>query len=133
MQMAMGTPAEVYNGGLLQAHLRYFDPEQRRAGLPPHVAALADRAGANGARVTLVNTDPVHPHPVLIQAGSFGEHQFTEVRGGDGNGEEQRVRVGGKHLLVDLGPASSIELDLGMKRFVHRPSYDFPQLQGSSS
>ena len=132
MQMAMGTPAAVYNGGLLQAHLRYFDPEQRRAGLPPHVAALADRAGADRARVTLVNTDPVQSRPVLIQAGSFGEHEFTGACGTDGRGVEQRVTVGGRHLLVELGAAARIELDLGMKRFVHRPSYDFPPMEGAS-
>ena len=133
VQMAMGTPAAVYNGGLLQAHLRYFDPEQRRAGLPPHVAALADRAGADGARVTLVNTDPVQSRPVLIQAGSFGEHEFTEACGTDGRGVEQRVTVGNRHLVVELGAAARIELDLGMKRFVHRPSYDFPPMEGASS
>jgi hypothetical protein len=25
-----------------------------------------------------------------------------------------------------LGPAAQVTLDLGMRRFAHRPSYDFP-------
>ena len=128
--MAMGTPASVYNGGLLQAHMRYFGPSQRRSGLPRHVAAMVDRVGANSARVTLVNTDPVLGRTVLLQAGSFGEHEFTQVSGDDGNGEVQRVAVDGKNLLVKLGPAGQIEIDLGMKRFVHQPSYDFPVIDG---
>ncbi len=126
VQMTMGTPAAVYNGGLLQAHVRYFDPQARRAGLPPHVAALLDRVSADGASLTLVNTDPVCGHPVLIQSGCFGEHQFTQVSADDGSGTAQRTIVNGKHLRVELGPAAQVRLDLGIKRFAHQPSYAFP-------
>ncbi|MDP7221011.1 MAG: hypothetical protein QF565_16155, partial [Arenicellales bacterium] len=123
VRMTMGTPAALYNGGMLQAHVRYFDPAGPRAGLPKHVAALVDRVGADGARVQLVNTDPIDSHPVMIQAGSFGEHEFTDVSGDDG---AQRVAVNDKYLRVELGPAAQVTLDLGMKRFAHKPSYDFP-------
>ncbi len=126
VQMAMGTPAAVYNGGLLQAHLRYFDPQRRRAGLPEHVAALVDQVGADGASLTLVNTDPVEGRAVLLQAGSFGEHEFTEVRLENQEGKDQRVKVNGKHLQVDLGPAAPARLHLGLRRFAHQPSYEMP-------
>ena len=126
VQMAMGTPAAVYNGGLLQAHIRYFDPQRRRPGLPEHVAALVDRVSADGASLTLVNTDPVEGRDVLLQSGSFGEHQFTEARLENDNGKDQRIEVNGKTLQVHLGPGSQASLDLGMKRFVHCPSYDLP-------
>ena len=131
VRMAMGTPAALYNGGLLQAHVRYFDPAGSdadlpcRAGLPKHVAALVDKVGADSAHLTLVNTDPVDGHPVLIQAGSFGEHEFTEVSVDDGSGV-RRQTVNGRHLRVELGPAAQATLDVGMKRFVHKPSYDLP-------
>ena len=129
VQMAMGTPAAVYNGGLLQAHVRYFDPQGRRPGLPQHVAALVDRVSGEGARVTLVNTDPVAGHPVLIQSGSFGEHEFAEVGAQDGSGKAERVAVNGRHLVVELGPAAQVTLDLEMKRFVNQPSYAFPEFE----
>ena len=128
VQMAMGTPAALYNGGLLQAHVRYFDPALCRAGLPTHVAALVERVSADGARVTLANTDAVTSHPVLIQAGSFGEHEFTNLSVDDGSGESQRQPVNGKHLVVELGPAAQVTLDLGMKRFVNQPSYALPPM-----
>ena len=133
VRMAMGTPAALYNGGMLQAHVRYFDPAGNggapcRAGLPGHAAALVDKVSSDGAHLTLVNTDPVDSHPVLIQAGSFGEHEFTDVSVDDGDGAPRRLAVNGKHLRVELGPAAQVTLDLGMKRSVRQPSYDFPQL-----
>ncbi len=126
IQMAMGTPAAIYNGGMLQAHVRYFDPTLRRAGLPQHVAALVDKVGADGVSLTLVNTDPVAGCPVLLQAGSFGEHCFTSARleGGDGDAE---VAVDDRHLQVELGPAAQVHLHLGLRRFAGRPSYDLPE------
>ena len=126
VQMTMGTPAAVYNGGLLQAHVRYFDPQRRRAGLPEHTAALVDRVSGDGASLTLVNTDPVESRAVLLQAGSFGEHEFTEARLENQEGQGQRIEVNGKHLQVHLGPAAQARLHLGLKRFVNQPSYEMP-------
>ena len=70
IQMALGTPAAIYNGGMLQAHVYYFDPQRRRPGLPEYVAALVHRVSADGVSLTLVNTDPVKGHNVLA-AGRF--------------------------------------------------------------
>ena len=42
-QVTMGSPQPVYNGGLLRAQVRYFDPGDARAGLPGDVAALVDK------------------------------------------------------------------------------------------
>ena len=139
VRMAMGTPAALYNGGMLQAHVRYFDPAGNgpspshglRTGLPEHVAALVDKVSADGAHLTLVNTDPVASHPVLMQAGSFGEHEFTNASVDKGYGAAQQVVVNGKYLKVELGPAAQVTLDLGMKRFVHKPSYDFPPFENA--
>ena len=104
VQMAMGTPAAIYNGGLLQAHVRYFDPRQQRPGLPAHVAALVDDVAADAVSLTLVNTDPVEGRPVLLQAGSFGEHDFTEARIEVEGGEDQRIELPqNKTILSGLG------------------------------
>jgi len=126
VQMSMGTPAAVYNGGLLQAHVRYFDPQRRRPGLPEHTAALVDRISGDGASLTLVNTDPVEGRAVLLQAGSFGEHEFTEAWLENQEGQEERIGVKGKYLQVHLGPAAQARLHLGLKRFAHQPSYEMP-------
>lgn len=111
IQMSMGTPAALYNGGFLQAHLRYFDPRRRRPGLPEHVAALVDRVADDGVSLTLVNTDAGEMHAVLLQAGSFAEHEFTEAR--------LEGAVDGRYLQVRLGPASRARLHLGLKRYAH--------------
>ena len=106
--------------------MRYFDPQRQRPGLPEHVAALVDRVGADGASLTLVNTDPVEERTVLLQAGSFAEHEFTKARIESGANEEQQVEVNDKCFQVRLGPAAQARLHLGLKRFVHQPTYEFP-------
>ena len=123
VQMTMGTPSALYNGGLLQAHLRYFDPQKRRAGLPDHVAALVRAVSADGAAVTLVNTDPVARQAVVLQAGSFSEHEFSAVQAAGGRIE----RVDGRWFSVEMGPATQVDLKLDMRRFVHGPSHEGPK------
>ncbi len=126
IQMSMGTPAAVYNGGLLQAHVRYFDPLRKRAGLPEHISALVDKVKSNGLSVTLVNTDPVESHSVLLQSGSFGEHEFTDCRRTDNDGASQSIEVHARHLEVRLEAGAQVQLQLGFERFKNHPSYDFP-------
>jgi len=121
VQLTLGCPNHVYHGGLLHSRLFYFDPVRKRPGLPPDVAALVDRITPDGVSVELVNVNPTQPRDVIVQAGAFGEHGFTTVRHGD-----QTLEVKGKHLLVRLRPAARGRLELGMMRYVHRPSYAFP-------
>ena len=130
IQMAMGTPAAVYNGGFLQTHLFYYDPKRRRPGLPEHVAALCSRATNDSAALHMVNTDPVEAHSVLLQAGAFGEHEFTEVAVDGSNDPTQRIAVNGKHIKIDLAPGAQARLRLGLRRFVHRPTYAVPAYDG---
>ncbi|MBM3280527.1 MAG: hypothetical protein FJY95_20980 [Candidatus Handelsmanbacteria bacterium] len=80
IQLAHGTAAAIYDGGLLQVHRRYLDPARGRTGLPEHGAAQVDRVGVDHVGVTLVNADPVEARTVLLRAGTFGEHQFGEAR-----------------------------------------------------
>ena len=57
----------------------------------------------------------------IVQAGAFAEHQFVELTYGD-----RTVPVESKYFAVQLPPAASIRLDVGMRRFAHRPTYAFP-------
>ncbi|MCZ7638335.1 MAG: hypothetical protein M5U12_21200 [Verrucomicrobia bacterium] len=43
VQTLLGAPNHIYHGGLLHGRVWYFDPERRRSGLPPDVAALVER------------------------------------------------------------------------------------------
>ncbi|MBI2942244.1 MAG: hypothetical protein HYY04_17585 [Chloroflexi bacterium] len=147
-QLTLGAPQTLYNSGLLMARVRYFDPERRRPGLPPEVAALVEKLEADRTVLHLVNLSPFHTRDVVIQAGAFGEHRFTTVHyqalaepsaypGDTGYGAgggtppslrsaSQMLAVEDKYLRVRLRPASQITLELGMHRFVNRPSYAFP-------
>jgi hypothetical protein len=120
-QVTLGAPQTIYNGGLLRARVRYFDPERRRPGLPPDVAALVERLEADRAVVQLVNLSTVESRKLMVQAGAFGEHQFTTVKHAGGE-----TTVNGKYLGVELAPGAGIRLELGMKRFANSPSYAFP-------
>ncbi len=129
-QVTMGSPQPVYNGGLLCATVRYFDPDRDRPGLPQDVAALVDKLDPNQVGLQLVNLSRTEPRNVVVQAGAFGEHQFTEIRfqEKDQNDEssEHVISVDGKYFAVQLPPSTRIRLEVGMRRFVNDPSYAFP-------
>ena len=126
MQMAMGTPAAVYHGGMVHAALRYYDAAARRPGLPPHVAALADQVGTDYIHVQLVNTDILEGKQVVLQAGGCAEHEFTEVLV-EGEGAKP-VAVDSRYVKVALGPGAHGNLRIGLKRFAHVPTYAQPEL-----
>ena len=122
----MGCPHSVYHGGLLRATVRYFDAARMRPGLPPDVGALVDSLGADGAGIQLANVSRSETRNLIVQAGAFGEHQFTEVKVGEGV-----KKVDGKYLRVELPPMTSVRLEGGLKRFCNDPSYAFPWHGGS--
>lgn len=146
VQLTLGAPQPIYNGGLLHARLRYFDVETRRAGLPPDVAALVEGLKADRTLVRLVNTSATQARTLRIQAGAFGEHRFTEARfqqrtsewpGGLGGyagtysaepvlREEFVLPLPDNHLEVQLPPGSELCLDLATQRYVNEPSYAQP-------
>ncbi|SDL60206.1 hypothetical protein [Kriegella aquimaris] len=136
-QTTMGTPQTIYFGGLLRATVRYFDVDRKRPGLPEDVSALIEKLEKNKSTVHLINLSPVHKRRLFIQAGAFGEHQFTDVvfskatKNDDGtfSTEGRKQSINGKYVEVVMPPASSIQLHLGMQRFVNKPSYDFPPME----
>jgi hypothetical protein len=142
-QVTMGAPQSVYNGGLLRATVRYYDRDNARPGLPKDVAALVDKLGADAVGIQLVNLSNTETRNAIVQAGAFGEHQFTGLKYRSMNQEELRqnpylwlrsereyaekeISVNGKYFAVELPPSTSVRLEVGMRRFVNNPSYAFP-------
>jgi hypothetical protein len=62
---------------------------------------------------------------LLLQAGAFGEHAFTEVERLDGE-EGKTTPVNDKHFEVILPPGCQLPLKLRMRRYCHTPSYAQP-------
>jgi len=133
-QVTLGAPQTIYNGGLLRARVRYFDIARSRPGLPRDVSALVEKLEAERTVVQLVNLSAFESHDLLIQAGAFGEHEFTEVKYVErvkDNSErireaEEKKPVHGRFFQVNLAPTASIRLEIGTRLFVNRPTYAFP-------
>lgn len=128
-QVMLGAPQAVYTGGLLRATVRYFDPDRARPGVPEDVAALVDKLGSDVVGIQLVNLSRTETRNVIIQAGAFGEHQFTKVQFQevDAEGSSERVvPVDAKFFAVELPPSRAIRLEIGMHRFANSPTYAFP-------
>ena len=133
-QVALGAPQSVYNGGLNQGTVRYFDvtsddrnpaplrSEPGRPGLPNDVAALVDELSADRVGLQLVNLDRDKPKSLIVQAGMFAQHTFTTCESDRG----ETFEVNGKHVQVTLRPASQVRLGLGLRRYVNTPTYAFP-------
>jgi hypothetical protein len=121
VNLTLGGLAPKHQGEVLHCRVRYFDPESRRPGLPPDVAALVEGLTADAATLTLVNLDASDPRTVTIQAGAYREHSFTAVT------HEGHIAVLDQPLLnVRLGPGSGGRLVLKMKRYVNPPTLAQP-------
>ncbi len=121
VQLMLGAPNHIYHGGLLHSRLRYFDPKRKRPGVPPDVAALVDRMSEDAVEVVLVNVHPSERRELILQAGMFGEHEFTEA-----SYEGKATDVTSKWLHVTLGEGAMGRLKLNMRRFANQPTYAFP-------
>jgi hypothetical protein len=109
------------DGGLLNARLRYFDPERRRAGVPPDVAALVSQMSDTQTTVTLVNLSKTQPRTVIVQGGAYGEHQLESVTIGD-----KTTTVQSPLLTIRLEPGCGQRLVLQMKRYANKPTVLHP-------
>ena len=108
-------------GTLLFARLRHFDPERRRAGLPPDVAVLVDSWSDDGLTATIVNVSPSQARSMIVQGGAYGEHQIVSVSDG-----KTTLDVNARHFPVRLAPGAGARLTIRMKRFANDPTLAFP-------
>ena len=114
------SPAQ--GGALHYARLRYFDPERRRAGAPPDVAALVEKLGDDETVVTLINTNQVDPRTVTVQGGAYAEHQILTAAIGDGPAQT----VDASAFDIRLAPGAGARLTFRMKRYTNAPTLRFP-------
>jgi len=142
VQLTMGAPQPLYNGGLMVTRLRYWDALRRRPGLPPDTAALVEVLEPERTVVRLVNVGVREERRVIVGGGAFGEHRIVMARyaartsgypgergayeAPDLTTDERVVDVGDTYLEVILPPASEIRLDLRMVRYANQPSYAGP-------
>jgi hypothetical protein len=126
IQLTCGGPQIIYHGGLLHTRLRYFDAEERRPGLPRDVGALVHALDADGVNVMLSNTSVLHQRRAILQAGAFGEHEFTDVQV-LGAGDAPQA-LGARHFTVVLPPGRTVDLRISMRRYAHQPSYMRPAM-----
>jgi hypothetical protein len=143
VQLTWGGPQVIYNGGLQQARVRYYDADARRPGLPPSVAALVSRIDPEATVIDLVNLAPRTDHAVIVQAGAFAEHTIRTARHTacfdaswvgdmyDYGHTQPRVtsdstHVDGPWLHVRLPRSTTIRLTLQLDLRTRPPSYRTP-------
>ncbi|MDX2077835.1 MAG: hypothetical protein SFZ02_15515 [bacterium] len=144
IQLTLGAPQIIYNGGLLMCQVRYYDIQGNRPGLPPDVGALVEKIEAGYIVVHLVNLNIHEGRDLFIRAGAFGEHHFIRahyeerisnypgVQGPTGYSapplktQTQTVEINANGVCIALPPATEITLRLDIKRFVNQPTYDIP-------
>ncbi len=142
VQLTWGAPQVLYNGGLQQARVRYFDLDARRPGLPPSVSALVSGVEPTNTLLQLINHDAVHARKVVVQAGAFAQDVIRAVQvsalaepwGGAETDytfepprpDRREQAVGSPWLQVDLPAASRISMTLALERNAHPPSYTAP-------
>jgi hypothetical protein len=110
---------------VLHSRFRYFDPAERRPGLPKDVGALVEKLGAGSAALTLVNTNPLDARAIDVQAGGYGEHQFLSA---SVNGRE--TQINGPVLHVQLEPGAGARIEFKMARYANRPTFAQPWDRG---
>ncbi|UNK70490.1 hypothetical protein [Microbacterium sp. H1-D42] len=125
VQLMWGAPMHISHGGFQHATVRYFDAELQRPGLPADVAALVRAISPDEVTIELVNVGSFE-HDVVVQAGGFGEHQFTSVLSdAEGTASDART-LDSTWVGVRLAPGAGAVLRLGMRRYVNEPSYQTP-------
>jgi hypothetical protein len=121
VQLMWGALLPGRDGGLVNARLRYFDPDRQRAGVPEDVAALVSELSDTRATVTLVNLNLSQARTVIVQGGAYGEHQLVSVTSGG-----KTTPITRPLLTVRLDPGCGQLLVLTMKRYANAPTVIHP-------
>jgi hypothetical protein len=121
VQLMWGALMPGRSGGLLNARLRYFDPERNRSGVPEDVAALVSELSDTAVTVTLVNLNASQARTLIVQGGGYGEHQLVSVtRAG------QTTRIDAPVVTLTLEPGCGDKLVFAMKRYANAPTARHP-------
>jgi hypothetical protein len=121
VQLMWGALPPGREGGLLNARLRYFDPDRKRAGVPEDVAALVSELSDSRTVVTLINLSPSQRRTVVVQGGGYGEHQLLSVTMGS-----TTTVIDSPVLTVHLEAGCGQQLVLVMKRYANTPTVVHP-------
>ena len=114
-------PAHARRSPPFHTRLRYFDPENRRAGVPKDVAVLVDRMTDRSVTVHMVNLNPVESRTIIVQGGAYGEHQLLAI-----TCQDERVAIDAASCSILLEPGAGTILEIEMNRFTNQPKMDFP-------
>ena len=69
----------------------------------------------------LVNLNQVESREVVVQAGAYGEHQFTKLTWGP-----ESLEVDGSHVAIHLAPGCGVRFTANVQRYVNQPTLRFP-------
>lgn len=139
VQLTTGAPAALYNGGLQQARVRYWDADRGRPGLPADVAALVEGFDKVRVGVQLVNLSNTSERRVVVQAGAFAEDGIDHVvvdqledgypglnrayRANKLTTSTRRINVWDNRLMVVLPPGTRLGLTLQITRRQFTPTH----------
>lgn len=142
LQLCCGAPQLVYNGGLLQLAVRYWDVAEHRPGLPQDVAALVFELDDTGIGIELINLSLHSTREVALQSGTFAQHLIESVRydrrDSDYPGSPyvefapradtvtHEHHVAGRYVGVRLQPRSRVRLRLTVRLDQLPPTYSAP-------
>ena len=85
------------------------------------MAALVDKLTADSVSLTLVNVNQLEPRIVTVQAGGYGEHQFTSVQF-----NKTRREIDHPFVNVRLEPGCGARLVFEMTRYANQPTLAHP-------
>ncbi len=121
IQLMLGGLHPGHQGNVLHCRLRYFDPVQRRAGIPDRVGALIEKLTADEVIVTFVNTDQLRSKIFVVQAGGYAEHQFESILVGD-----KTIPLDAPTFTVRLAPGCGSRLAIKTSRYTNQPTMILP-------
>jgi hypothetical protein len=121
VRLMLGGLSPKYQGEVLHARVRYFDPVRRRPGLPEDVAALVDSLKPDSTSIILVNLNPSEPRSLIVQGGGYGEHLCEQVAA-----EGRTISVHSTSFRVRLAPGAGGRLTIAMKRYAATPALAQP-------
>lgn len=120
-ELMLGANPPGRSGNVLHTRLLYYDPDNKRVGLPADVGSLVSRITPDGLTVELVNLNQVEPRTVVVKAGAYGEHKFESVRSGG-----QQLAVNASSFEIELAPGAGGKLEIEMELLANSPKMGFP-------